>query len=412
MIARSINIQILSFCLLLFASCMIMHGELYRLRPPTRSLTAFYLCVSFGGAMGGIFVGVLAPVIFSSYFELELGISFVVVLLLVACANDPSSRLSAGAPRWRWAIVGPLAASVLGFVGWQTLRLDPEHLSQQRGFFGVVRISQVSDDQGSQRMLTHGSTLHGTQYVDGPNSKLATTYFGKATAVGLALDSREPAEQTRVGVIGLGVGTLAAYGRTGDLMRFYEIDPAVINVARDSGDFSYLKDSAAEIEVILRDARISMAEERIRGARQDYDLLIVDAFNSDTVPVHLMTLEMFVHYKAALAPNGVLAFHVSNRHLDLVTLVTRMGMEVELESIRVHTLDATEHFSFGAKWVFLCRDRNQINKLARTLKHRHRKLGIAPERITTNYTRLVDVAHSPVWTDDYSDLYSLLKRKW
>lgn len=412
LVAGSIYVQILSFCTLLFASCMIMHGELYRLRPPTRSLTAFYLCVSFGGAMGGIFVGILAPVVFTNYFEFELGLALVVLLMIAACANDRDSFLGANGPSWRWLVVGPLSLVLLGLLSWQNFRIDPDLLSQERSFFGVVRVSQAKSGDSDLRVLTHGSTVHGMQYLDDTRRKLATSYFGKATGVGLALDSRLQGEQTRVGVIGLGIGTLAAYGRSGDFMRFYEIDPAVIRVARDSGEFSYLSDSDAEIELVLGDARISIATEQALDPSLDFDILIVDAFNSDTVPVHLMTQEMFENYVGALATDGLLAFHVSNRHFDLMRLVARMGMEAGLQSITVVTFTSIEHLSLKARWVFLARERNQITRLERDLKRGHRALGIAPSLIRTHFTRLIDVKRVPVWTDDYSDLYSLLKRKW
>jgi spermidine synthase len=215
-----------------------------------------------------------------------------------------------------------------------------------------------------------------------------------------------------VGVIGLGIGTLAAYGRSGDFMRFYEIDPSVIRVARDSGEFSYLSDSDAEIELVLGDARISIATEQALDPSLDFDILIVDAFNSDTVPVHLMTQEMFENYVGALTADGLLAFHVSNRHFDLMRLVARMGMEAGLQSITVVTFTSIEHLSLKARWVFLARERNQITRLERDLKRGHRALGIEPSLIRTHFTRLIDVKRVPVWTDDYSDLYSLLKRKW
>jgi spermidine synthase len=230
--------------------------------------------------------------------------------------------------------------------------------------------------------------------------------------VGLALGSRGQADATRIGVIGLGVGTLAAYGRTGDLMRFYEIDPAVIRIARDSGDFTYLKDSTAKIEVVLGDARVALAEEQARGAQQDFDVLVVDAFNSDAVPIHLLTRQAFEHYAAALAPDGLLAIHVSSRHFDLLPLVARMGLEVGLSSVRVETDAAPLHLSRSARWALLTRNREQLGELERELERRHRALGLPPASIVTAQTRRWDVMDVPVWTDDYSDLFSLLIRKW
>lgn len=408
-IVRSVYVQIPGYCALLFASCMIMHGELYRLRPPARSLTAFYLCVSGGGALGGMFVGLLAPVLFVDYFEFPLGLGLVLLLLLAVCANDRSSMLSARAPRWPWAIVGPLTLGMLGLAGWAQLQSAPGLLHQQRGFFGVLRVLELRDGV-PQRALIHGTTMHGVQFLEDRYRRLPTSYYGRATAVGLALASRGQTGSLRLGVVGLGVGTLAAYGRAGDLIRFYEIDPAVVRIARDSGDFYFLNESAAEIDVVVGDARISIAEEQARNVPQDFDVLVVDAFTSDAVPVHLLTRETFEHYAAALAPDGLLAVHVSNRHFNLSPLVARMGLEVGLENIIVTTPDVPWKQSALALWVLLARDRLQLRTLAREFKNRYRELDIPLTSIRVRRKNRVDLMHVPVWTDDYSDLFSLLRQ--
>ena len=409
LIAGSVYVQIPIYCTLLFASCMIMHGELYRLRPPARSLTGFYLCVSGGGALGGLSVGLLAPVLFNDYYEFPLGLGLVLLLLLGACANDKSSLLSARAPVWRWAIVGPLILSVLGLLAWTQFHSLPRLLHQHRGFFGIVRVLELRDGT-PQRQLMHGTTMHGVQFLEERFRRLPTSYYGRATGVGMALDSQRDAGSLRLGVVGLGIGTLAAYGQAEDLIRFYEIDPAVVRIARDSGYFSFLTQSSAQIEVVVGDARISIADEQARNAPQDFDLLVVDAFTGDAVPVHLLTRESFEHYLATLAPDGLLAFHVSSRHFDLFPLVARMGLEIGLESVLVGTPDVPRHQSKQAVWVLLARNGQQLVTLTSKFKQRYRELGINPASMRIKRTQRVDVMHIPIWTDDYIDLFSLLRR--
>jgi spermidine synthase len=399
--------QIASFCLLLFAVCMLLHGELYRLRPPARWLTAFYLCVSGGGAVGGIFVGIAAPMIFSDYYELEAGLALAGLLFVAAWANDPDARLHAVAPRWRWAAAGAIAVLVLGPAGWTLARPEGALLHRERSFFGVYRVLDASVGEDEQRRLKSGTTLHGVQVL-GPWRRLPTSYYGRATGLGLVMAPRQSQRGTRIGVIGLGVGTLAAYGRAGELMRFYEIDPVVVRIARDDGHSSFLEDSPAEIEIVVGDGRLSLTHEQALGEGDAFDYLVIDAFNSDAIPVHLLTVEAFEHYERALAPGGLLAVHASNRHFGLVSLVTRVGLESGLHSLEIVTNVAPRHQSRPSQWVWLGRDPVRIRELERQVRRTSKSLGVqAMIRLGSRESTM----NVPVWTDDHSDLFGALRRR-
>ena len=401
--------QIVSHCILLFGVCMIMHGEIYRLRPPPRALTVFYLCVSAGGALGGLFVGIAAPLLFSGYYELALGLSLAWLLLLFACAHDPSSALRASAPRGRWGVVGSLTLVGLVYMGWTHTSTPDFVRHQERNFFGVLRVTEHgTKPQNHLRRLWNGTTLHGVQLQSRTLRELPTSYFGRATAIGMVMALRGEDALHRVGVIGLGVGTLAAYGREGDLFRFYEIDPAVVRIA--GGEyFDYLRRSLARIEMVDGDARLSLALEQADGVEQDFDILVLDAFSSDAIPIHLLTREVFVHYADALADDGLLAVHVSNRYFDLMHLVARQGMDVGMESLQVYTIDAPQYQSKTSKWVLLSRDTQRIAELASSLGRKHRSMGLDPGGIQLVRSNPGFLTHLRVWTDDFSDVLSVLK---
>jgi spermidine synthase len=202
---------------------------------------------------------------------------------------------------------------------------------------------------------------------------------------------------------------VAAYGRPGDHFRFYEIDPAVIRLAADDGYFSFLADSEAEVEIVPGDARLSLAAEAMRGVAQDFDVLIIDAFNSDAIPVHLLTREAFEIYADALHENGLLAVHVSNRHFDLVSLVARAGHSVGLSGVYILSRIVPSLLSRQTKWIFLSRDAERIRSLEDFVEWRRSELRLTPETISLERFTPDAQATGVLWTDDYSDLFSLLK---
>ncbi len=399
--------QIASNCLLLFATCMVLHGELYRLRPEARSLTAFYLCVSGGGALGGIFVGIVAPRIFDRYYELPLGLALACLLLLAACWHDVRGWLHAGVPRWRWGVVGMLTLTLFAVTGERTVEMVDRVIHEERTFFGVLRV--VEGRPNEPRRLFSGTTFHGAQFQQPSARRSATSYYGAVTGIGSALQQAGPRTPRRIGVVGLGIGTLAAYGRPGDLFRFYEIDPAVIRLARDAGTFSFLADSEADIEIVRGDGRLSLAAEQMRDAAQDFDVLIIDAFSSDSIPVHLLTREAFEIYADALSSNGLLAVHVSNKYLDLAPLVSRAGHTVGLSGLSIFNRLVSRRFSQPAKWIFLSRDPDRVRSLEDFVTRKSLELHLEPQTITLKRSSQTALEAGPLWTDDYSDLFGLLK---
>jgi spermidine synthase len=389
---------------------MIMHGELYRLRPPVQSLTAFYLCVSGGGALGGLFVGLLAPKLFDDYHEIRAGLALALLLFLAATLLRARTTKSSDLTTWRWRIAAP-AALVLGLYAVYPPGIDSDIVIHgERGFFGVLHVTEYSEDSIRQRQLISGSTLHGVEFSGWGDRPVPSSYYGKATGIAAAL--AHPTDTNRnIGLIGLGVGTLAAYGREGDDFRYYEIDPAVVHIARDSGLFTFLESSDANVEVILGDGRLAIADEQSRSGSQGFDFLVLDAFSSDAIPVHLLTVEAFTIYANALSEDGVIAAHVSNRHFELLPLVARVGLEVGLHSLVVATAAAPRFQSQASDWILLSRNRERLPQLATSIRRRTKALGLPPSHAIVHYvteSKLVDI---PLWTDDYSDLLGVLKSK-
>lgn len=410
---RSIYVQVPAYCALLFGGCMIMHGELYRLRPAPKSLTAFYLCVSGGGALGGLFVGLLAPKLFDGYFEIRVGLGLTVVLVFVAGAL----RASVSNPKlagWKWRIATPLAIA-LGLYSVVPPSLNRELIvHNERSFFGVLQVIEKRHDNVLERHLMSGSTLHGVEFIGERGRPLPTTYFGRATGIATTFSElfsqHTPNQGARIGVIGLGVGTLSAYGRPGDYFRYYEIDPAVAHIAGETGYFSFLEKSMASVDVVVGDARLEIEKEQRSGSSQAFDLLILDAFNSDAIPVHLLTAEAFRLYTRSLTPDGLLAVHISNRHFDLLPLVARAGSEVGLAAVDLRTTAAAGFQSLKAHWMVLSAHPQQLQKLAATMRERTGLMNLPASHARISFPRKEELRDVPLWTDDYSDLFSALKR--
>jgi len=365
----------------LLLGCFFCHGELYRLRPAAERLTGFYLTVSAGGALGGVLVAVAAPLAFNGYYE--LGAALVALALLAAlrfaAVNLVARIASLG------VLLGVAAAAVYdGFSDRQDVR------AASRSFYGVLRVKEYGEpgDVTHLRRLVHGTIMHGEQFTHETLRRKPTTYYEPTSGVGVAIASRQ-GRPLRVGVVGLGTGTIAAYGRAGDLYRFYEIDPDVVRVARS--DFTYLSDSAAKIEIALGDARLTLERE----APQRFDVLAVDAFSSDAIPVHLITREALAVYLRHTGEDGIVAFHVSNRFLDLVPVVARVARENGVHAVLVQDdPDEDEDRRSRTDWVLVSRDPKALQREA---------------IMKANAEAPQDRPEWRTWTDDYSNLVQILR---
>ncbi len=332
----------------LFAVCMVCHGELARSRPSPKYLTSFYLTMAAGGAIGGAFAALIAPRIFTELDEYPIALS-------AGCILGFASWMRSGAlAQWtsrNFAVRVPLMALLVGGATslYSVVAIGQPTQYAQRNFYGILRVSESSDQNGAFRQLTHGVIQHGFEYLDEQKRKRPTSYYGSHSGVALAIDAMP--KPRRVAVIGLGAGTLAAWGREGDTYRFYEINPAVEAIARQW--FYYLKDSRAQTEVVLGDARVQMERELAAGQSHDYNVIAVDAFSSDAIPIHLLTTECADLYRQRLAPGGILALHISNKSLDLEPVTRGMAQHLGWRARMVIALTDEATGENSSRWVLL-----------------------------------------------------------
>ncbi|HLX79063.1 MAG TPA: fused MFS/spermidine synthase [Burkholderiales bacterium] len=342
-----IRYAIALYCAGLFAACMFCHGELAAMRPAPRYLTRFYLMVSAGGAAGGLFVGLIAPRIFHIFLELPIA--------LIACGTLAallSWRTARGPSAGRFAYAVPAAAlAVTGAVAWHVYQyvayIGSDAILMTRNFYGTLRVKQYdrSGDGKITRALVHGVINHGWEYVDPATRAQPISYFGPGSGIAKALDFYNQRPR-RVGIIGLGVGSFTAWGKTGDYFRIYELDPDVVKIAREQ--FWYLPDAKAKIDIVVGDGRLSME----RDPPQNFDLISVDAFSSDAIPMHLLTREALRAYKRHLAPGGVIVYNVTNRFVNLPPLI-KLVAEAEGMKVLLMDDDPTEEKYSGTSYVLV-----------------------------------------------------------
>ncbi|KAB0668434.1 hypothetical protein F6V30_16150 [Oryzomonas sagensis] len=386
----SLPLQVVVYLAALFAGCMVCHGELVRSRPHPTRLTTFYLALAAGGALGGMFVALAAPALFTNFWEYP--VTWWAICLTVVAAWRRSGFFSR-APRWLLPLAGCGIALLVMTTARPLLSYTPYTDTVTRNFYGVLRVVKHQENSGEMRTLMHGAITHGIQFVEPGRRRLATSYYGPRSGAGLALllhPRRALRLPLRVGVIGLGTGSIAVYGHPDDLFRFYEINPAVIAIARER--FSYLADSAARIETATGDARLLLEAELAAGRPQQFDIMVVDAFSSDAIPIHLLTRECFAVYGRHLRPDGIIAINVTNRFLDLPPLIRTEG---EREGFRVASVSSpadSPNGIFKADWILLTKNAEFMNDAA--LRGR-----LAP---------LPPAAARP-WTDDYASLWPLVK---
>ncbi len=377
-LTHELQIQVGVFCVGLFLACMFCHGELVRLKPSPRYLTRFYLMVSLGGALGSVVVGILAPLLLPADFELGGALVFCALLLLWQVRREPPV----------YGVLGLVALLVtIGCSIWAVTEFYRSTIVVSRNFYGVLRVQEVGSGGELRRQLIHGNIMHGKQYLEKDLKTQATSYYTRDSGIGRLIESLHPRKDPiRVGVIGLGSGTLAAYGSKGDVYRFYDINPGVIDIA--TRDFTYLGSSDATIELPLGDARLKLDRE----PPQQFDVLAVDAFSSDAIPVHLITKEAVEIYLKHMKPDGVIAFHVTNRYLDLVPVVEGIANALGLHAVWV-TDAGGDPLGNSSSWVLIARDPVRLN---------HPRIAEATLGITSR-------RDWRVWTDDFNNLLQVLK---
>jgi hypothetical protein len=383
---ESIIVSLAVFLFALFIGCLFCHGELYSSRPSAGNLTTFYLLIALGGAAGAIFVGIAAPRLFTGVYELPLTLCLTAALAILCTWPDGDWIV-----RIFWIAITCCMLVVFGAYR-NAFARDAIYIN--RSFYGPLRVLQSPHAGPEQaRRLYHGTIEHGAQFLLPPRRFQPTTYYGVNSGIGMVLGNRVTQDLhgtggRQVGVIGLGVGTLAAYGKTGDTYRFYEINHQVVDVAESL--FTYLRETKAHVQIVSGDARLSL--DRDRSTR--FDVLAVDAFSGDAIPVHLLTREALALYLYHLrSPDGVLAFHVSNRYLDLAPVVRQLADEAGYLAILVRNDKNDEELISSADWVLVTRS----NKYADNPEIKAHEIAI-PARTGKR-----------AWTDAYNNLFDVLK---
>jgi spermidine synthase len=346
--------------------------------------------------LGGIFVAIVSPLVFSGYWEYPIGIGAVGALVLLVLYVDSDSGLYGGKRIGIWLTLSVLYCGLVLALVYVSLNERHGAVASARSFYGVLNILESQDkEKGMYREMHHGSIVHGTQYEKIPWRTTPTTYYGIGTGVWMAIEQhpeRLSKRSLRIGIIGLGTGTLAALGSQGDTIRFYEINPDVTRLSKDW--FSYRQDSHAQIDIVLGDARIQLERELLSGQAQNFDVLVADAFSSDAIPLHLLTVECADIYRRHLKDNAILAVHLSNFYLDLVPVAIGLAKHIGWEAVVIESKESQDETVWESTWVLITQNNDFLHSA-----------GIAKAR-----NKQKDNFPAPlVWTDEYSSLVHVFK---
>jgi hypothetical protein len=387
-----LRLLIALFPLSLFICCMVCHGELARLKPHPRYLTGFYVIVSLGGAVGGLFVGLLAPNVFRAYYEFPIGLALCALVTAIVFA-----RALWSAPRiWKQTGISVMIVLLAGyfyFLRGIMFQMVDGYTVVTRNFYGQLRVSEDGDpriDDDASRRLIHGVINHGQQMLREEYRRRPVSYFCPQSGIGRGMTALE-GHPRRIGILGLGCGTLAAYGRPGDTIRIFEINPKVLEIA--NRDFTYLKDTPARVEVALGDGRLVLEGESTDPARL-FDIIVMDAFSGDSVPVHLITREAFAIYFRHLKPTGILAVNISNAYLALDPVIERAANAFDKVALVYHWTPADDdNLCFSCAWVLLM----------------DRSTAAAHPELQAQAKVLHQEKPFRIWTDDFSNMFGILK---
>ncbi|HEV3008944.1 MAG TPA: fused MFS/spermidine synthase, partial [Burkholderiales bacterium] len=363
----------------LFAACMVCHGELARIKPDPAHLTRFYLMISVGGALGAVLVAIVAPLVLAGYFELGIAlIALAAVIILIR--------------KMRWVGVAVTVVSAV-FVVRGVQDYTEGVRVMERDFYGVVRTADHVSPV-PYRSMYHGAIMHGGQLLGDSFRNTPADYFSPGSGYGrvfTSLREMQPKKPLAVGVIGLGAGVIAAWMKPGDRLVFYEISPRVVDIAQR--EFTFLQDTSAKTEIVLGDGRLSLEREPPRG----YDVLGIDAFSGDSIPMHLVTREAMAIYVKHLKPDGVIVFQATNRFIDLLPVVKRLAAEFGLQAINI--ADEPEGDD-GAEYWYSATDQIIVTRNPRLL---------AWPRIAEAAEEIADRPGLPVFTDAHHNLLRILK---
>lgn len=372
--------QIAVLGLTLLLTGLVCHGELFLRRPEPRRLGRFYVLITTGGVLGGLFAGIVAPLVFNDFLEVEVTLVLSVTLIVRLIASDEHSRIGRF---FRDRVIRvSLILALMVFFFYPRMKTTERVLSRERNFYGTILVKEDPE----VRYLLNGAIVHGTQYRNPERQFTPTTYYEEKTGVGAALAlSTHP---IRVGVVGLGAGTLAAYCDEGDEYIFYEINPLVVRVARSL--FSYLE-HCPQTQVRIGDGRL-LLEEELSWTDQPFDILVIDAFTDDSIPIHLLTREAFEIYRERLVENGILAIHVSNRHLDLGPPVKRIADAFDMSVRRVVTEGKDRAVHTGSDWILVTENKEFLKEL---------------DAVDLSIKKIPD--GGDLWTDDFSNFLRVLR---
>jgi hypothetical protein len=372
-----------ALCGALFVCCMVCHGELARRKPHPRYLTLFYLMISAGGAMGGLFVALVAPRWFDDYWELPIAMAACAVLVTCVLWN---------VTRWRIAIRAGLAIATATFaiyLGWAEVRKERQYVLSARNFYGVLRVRDDPPKKfySARRVLIHGTISHGTELLRPGSGRIATSYFGRNSGVARAIRAQGEAGPLRIGVLGLGAGVTATLARSGDTLHYYEINPLVVEIAHR--DFGFLRACPASTKIFEGDGRLLLED----LPNEELDVLVIDAFSSDSIPVHLLTREAFAIYRRHLKRDAAMAIHITNRYLDLEPVVAGAAAELGWPARIVSDDGWDEDYYSPSAWVVMSRSPEIF-----------RRAEFQDESVDTVRVR----PNFRPWTDDYSNIIGIL----
>lgn len=379
-------------CFALFVACMVCQGELAKSKPHPKYLTQFFLMVSVGGAVGGLFVAFLAPRLFPDYYEMPIAIGGLALLMALALWHDEEGVERPLPIRLAMLI---LVGSFAIYLGRVERGISDGYLLTTRDFYGVLRVRDDTNDGFGfgQRVLIHGTINHGTQLL-GPNGgRTPTSYFGNTAGINRAIRAKGEKGPIRIGILGLGAGVTATLAREGDVLHYYELNPLVFDIAQKNFDF--WKACPADKKIYFGDGRLTL-EQLLKDVPEGekLDFLAMDAFTSDAVPMHLLTEEAFAIYAKHLKPDGVIAINISNRYLDLRPVVSGSAKSAGFSGIMIYDEGNAEPYYVSNTWTLFNRDKNFFAH---------------PNFQGTETTELLPTPGFRSWTDDYSDILHIVE---